>query len=458
MFFRHLDNRSLGRRLGIGLAAGLVVIFILQTTAVFWIAYQLAEQNVLEHLRHESETLLAMTSIRHHTLHIDHTFHALQYHRPFSGHYYQLRSNNGSPDIRSRSLWDANLPDNHLQVGASQAVRRQLFGQSLLILHSAYERDGELVRITVAEEMDHQNHLTRQLMLADAVVFAVAMLLLWWWQQWTLHRAMGVLQRLRQDMQELWDGRRDRLPTAHIPMELSPLVEEFNYMIERLQQRMQRTRNALGDLAHSLKTPLARIHQLLDNEPFDARARQQLRRASEQIHQRIEHELRIAQLSGIRTVPDRLPLHKEASELIEAMRTLYPQQHIVLDCPAMLCLMVDREDILELLGNVLDNACKWARSYVSLKLVWQDGELVVTVEDDGPGMPEEELASLPQRGVRLDERKQGHGLGLSIVAAILAEYNGRWQLQRSSQLGGACVCLYLPVRRCAVREERNKNE
>ncbi len=452
MFFRHLADPSLERQLGLGLALGLVVIFLMQTAAVFWIASRLAEQNVLDHLEHETETLLGISAFEGSRLRFRVPLQALQYHRPFSGHYYELQGGDGPP-LRSRSLWDAKLPENSVRVGESRHMRRKMFDQSLLILQRAFEREGRVVRITVAEEMEHQNRLTERLMLADASVFAVAVLLLWWWQQWSLRRTMRVLQRLRQDMQDLWDGRRDRLQIAHAPSEIQPLIYEFNAMIDRLQHRMQRTRLALGDLAHSLKTPLARIHQLLDAGEWNADMRAQLRQACEQIQQRVERELRIARLSGIKAVPGRLALHREASDLIDAMRTLYPEKDLRLHCSEALCLMADREDVMELLGNLLDNACKWATARVRLRLSYEEGVLQAVVEDDGPGMPDDALPILQQRGTRLDERKAGHGLGLSIVAAIVREYEGEWHARRSEKLGGACIVVRLPLRSCLRQQE-----
>lgn len=447
MFFRNLNNASLGHRLGLGLGAGLVVMFLLQTAAIWQIAARLVEQNVLGNLEHESETLLSMTNFAGQTLQLNAPLHALQYHRPFSGHYYQIRSDNDTVGLRSRSLWDANLPLNGLKTGESDHLYVKLFDQSLLVLNQVYERDGKRIRISVAEEVNHQNILVDRLMLGFGVVFALAMLLLWLWQQWSLRRAMFILQVTRQDMEDIWEGRRESLPVSQTPSEIQPVVEAFNHMLERLQHRMQRTRSALGDLAHSLKTPLARIHQILDS-PLDETAKQELRQASEQIQQRIERELRIAQLAGIKSALGRIRLHQEAQDLIDAMTTLYPDKKLSLDCPKRLCLMADREDIIELLGNLIDNACKWAESQVAVNIHYMDGALNIRVEDDGCGMPDDALPALQQRGVRLDEQVAGHGLGLAIVAAVIREYNGQWRCCHSPLWGGACVEVSLLLSEC----------
>jgi len=446
MFFRHRDNESLGHRLGIGLAVGLVVIFLLQTAVIWLIASRLVEQNVLGNLEHESETLLSMTAVDGNRLHFDTPLHALQYHRPFSGHYFHIRSDADNTGLRSRSLWDANLPMEKMPTGESNHSYSHLFSQRLLVLNRVYERDGQRIYISVAEEVNHQNALVRRLMLGFGVVFAITVFLLWLWQQWTLRHAMRVLQVVRQDMDDVWNGRRDRLPLSQTPEEILPMIEAFNAMLERLQQRMQRTRSALGDLAHSLKTPLASIQQHLD-APFTEEARESLQQASNQIKERIERELRIAQLAGVQSALGHVRVDQEAADLVSALATLNPDKVIQLHCPASLSLMADREDILELLGNLVDNACKWAKSRIVVRIVYNDlQQLRLTVEDDGPGMPASALPSLQQRGFRLDEQTAGHGLGLSIVAAIVREYNGTWEYQASEALGGALLMVQLPLR------------
>ncbi len=447
MFFRNLDNASLGHRLGMGLAAGLVVIFLLQTAATWLITSRLVEQNVLGNLEHESETLLAMTNFSGKTLTFSVPLHALQYHRPFSGHYYQIRSDNAPIGLRSRSLWDETLPENHLETGASHYFYIQLFDQSLLVLNQVYERDGKHIRISVAEELNHQHILMNRLMLGFSLIFALAILLLWLWQQWSLHRAMKILQVTRENMNDIWQGRRESLPVDQTPSEIRPVVEAFNNMLEQLQQRMQRTRSALGDLAHSLKTPLARIHQILD-QPLDDAAKEELHQISDQIQQRIERELRIAQLAGKKSNLGRVNIYQEAQDLIFAMKTLHPQKQVSLHTPKQLCLMADREDIIELLGNLVDNACKWAQLKVSVTIEYTNEQLHVRVEDDGIGMPDNALPILQQRGTRLDEQVAGHGLGLAIVAAIVREYHGGWEVCESPHLGGACVDVVLMLKQC----------
>lgn len=447
MFFRNLNNASLGHRLGMGLAAGLVVIFLLQTAATWLITSRLVEDNILGNLEHESETLLAMTNFSAGALTFTVPLHALQYHRPFSGHYYQIRSDNDSLGLRSRSLWDESLPMNSLTTGTSHHFYIHLFDQSLLVLNQVYERDGKHIRISVAEEVNHQHILMNRLMLGFSLIFALAIILLWLWQQWSLHRAMKILQVTQKNMDDIWQGRRESLPVEQTPSEIRPVVEAFNSMLEQLQQRMQRTRSALGDLAHSLKTPLARIHQILD-QPLDHAAKQELHQISDQIQQRIERELRIAQLAGKKSNLGRVNLSQEAQDLVFAMTTLHPDKHVGLDCPKRLCLMADREDIIELLGNLVDNACKWAKSDVAITIEYNHEALNVRVEDDGHGMPENALPTVQQRGMRLDEQVAGHGLGLAIVAAIVKEYHGAWEVCQSPHLGGACIDVSLTLKPC----------
>jgi signal transduction histidine kinase len=160
------------------------------------------------------------------------------------------------------------------------------------------------------------------------------------------------------------------------------------------------------------------------------------------IHQRIETELKRARLSGTAQPGAGFNPRDELTALISLLDIQYRDKHLRFDLTAPdERAPFDREDMLELIGNLADNACKWARSQVSIKVECPQGHFMLTVADDGPGCPDEDLSDLTQRGLRLDEAPAGHGLGLSIVNDIVEFYGGTLCLGRSTALGGMMVAV-----------------
>ena len=229
-----------------------------------------------------------------------------------------------------------------------------------------------------------------------------------------------------------------------VPSEIAPLVDEVNRLLSVLRQRLTRSRNAMGNLAHALKTPMTRMVQILEREPATS-DRRQLAELVQQIEQRIEKEMSRARMAG-RAPGDLWPEPaQDVRDLVATLETVHQRHGIVdLEMQEGLHIVADREDIMELLGNLLDNAYKWATSRIILRLAADDG-LRILVEDDGPGLDEKKRQDVLRRGTRLDESKHGHGLGLAIVREIVAVYHGSLELGHSSLLGGLRVCVHLPA-------------
>lgn len=248
------------------------------------------------------------------------------------------------------------------------------------------------------------------------------------------------LRRVRNALAHVREGSAQRLD-GRFPAEIEPLANETNALIENNRRIVERARTQVGNLAHSLKTPLA---VLLNEAHALGGARGRLIADQAQTMQKqVEHYLQRARMAAQRdSVVFRTPVVPLMDRMARVMRKLNPGLDISLGLPsADVVFAGEREDLEEVLGNLLENAVKWATGKVAVSVIVvpperEDGGLFeIRIDDDGPGIPEDKAREAVKRGRRLDESKPGTGLGLAIVADIVAEYGGELQLTRS-QLGG----------------------
>jgi signal transduction histidine kinase len=357
--------------------------------------------------------------------------------RPFSGHYFQIR--HGKQSVRSRSLWDSVLPVQ--EPGINRAVEGPV-NQQLLILSRTYVVHGQSVLLSVAEDTSKLEATSLYFQKRLLALSLAALLLLLVIQVWGIRRGLKPLANLRKELQQLEWGETEKLRQP-VPAEISPLVEEVNRLLMVLQQRLLRSRNAMGNLSHALKTPLTLMFQILERRQDDEEYVKLLEQA-QRIEVHINRELSRARMAGQSPGGIWLKPEQDVRDLVSTLEAVYRQRiNFELQIEGMTSVSADREDMMELIGNLLDNACKWAKAQVVLKMHQQSG-LHIVIEDDGPGMnPEEQLLVLG-RGVRMDEAKQGHGLGLAIVREIVDAYNGKLELGRSDVLGGLRVLVCIP--------------
>lgn len=278
---------------------------------------------------------------------------------------------------------------------------------------------------------------------------AMVLLLL---QVGVLRWSLRPLTRVSRDMARVKNGQIERLPGPQ-PLELQPLTGSINAFIASEREHMTRYRNTLADLAHSLKTPLAVIRARLDADADDLRAtvHEQIERMSEIV----SYQLARAARSGHRLYHAPEPIAAHAESLVQGLEKVYASRGVLcefeLDPDA--CFHGEVGDLLEVLGNLLENAFKWARSRVLLTTRLESAtdttgrSLCIAVEDDGPGIADEQIERVMQRGVRGDEQVQGHGIGLAIVQDIVRNYAGRMMVDRSPELGGARFTLRFPLAR-----------
>jgi signal transduction histidine kinase len=264
-------------------------------------------------------------------------------------------------------------------------------------------------------------------------------------QRIIVRRSVAKLDGIRRDMLKLEHGQAVAL-AEDVPAEVRPLVVEFNQLLRRFEQRLRQSRNAVGNLAHSLKGPLNLLIRYSESDVINEQQRQDIAHNANHIGRLIESELKRARMAGRGAVGVRFDIDAELPAMIGLLEQVYSDKKVRVQYEVGddVELVHDRQDMLELIGNLLDNAVKWCDSLVVLKIHSADG-VVIDVDDDGPGCSPELLSQLTGRGVRLDESVSGHGLGLSIVKDIVDTYRGSLVLEHSDLLGGLHVSVYLPV-------------
>lgn len=264
-----------------------------------------------------------------------------------------------------------------------------------------------------------------------------------------VRRGLSPLEQLRNRLVAVRSGSESRI-TGMYPSEVQPLVDDLNALLAHRDEAVRRAVAKAGDLAHGLKTPLAVLTQEAERaraagqEEWAASLDEQVLRMRRQIDYHLAQARAAA--SGA-TLGATSSVRESADGLIRTMQRLYAGRHLDFDVAvdATHAVRVQREDLDEMLGNLLDNACKWARSRVHIAAdVTQEQFVSILIEDDGPGVANEKREAVLQRGVRADEAAPGSGLGLAIVRDLAALYRGEITLQ-SSSLGGLRAVLRLPA-------------
>ena len=434
--------KSIQSRLSLGLVAVLIVVGLILAQVSLWL-FEAGLQRYLEAgLRKESENLLVALVHGQNGLELDQQRISAAYNRQFSGYYFRIDFDANT--WRSRSLWDMELPQPDTP-GLHDGFELGPRGQQLLVLRADYRRQGRAISISVAQDytpMHDSFRRTQQIGLGLGLVALVLVLVL---QRLIVKRSLRPLERSREQIAQLQQGTRSQLDDE-VPSELEPLVAQINHLLAHTEDSLRRSRNALGNLGHALKTPLAVLFSLTASERLQAMPEfaAQIREQLEQIQQRLSRELNRARLAGDALPGAHFDCDVELPGLLSTLGMIHGDGLLVRpDVAPGLSLPWDREDLLELLGNLLDNACKWADSEVCLGIRQTPDSYLLWVDDDGPGIPEDARQRVLERGARLDEQMDGHGLGLGIVRDIAEAWNGRMDL-RASPLGGLRVYIELP--------------
>lgn len=382
---------------------------------------------------------------------------------PYAGLYWQVEAvsapASSAPVLRSRSLWDTvlQLPRDpqadgevHRHPGVGPA------GQAVRVLERTVRFETQGVgsgpeapawRLLVAAQTDELetavDHFTRQLALYLAVLGGALWLAAW------AQVGLGLrpLHQLQAAVQAVRRAEAPRL-AGTFPAEVAPLVDDFNRVLDQNQQGVQRARQMAGNLAHAIKTPLAVLGQLAHQLPDAATARQMTEQV-DTVRRQVDWHLGRARAAGAGAAGLRTPVAPVLDGLVRVMQKVHavrgdaPPLTIQVDCTPDLVFDGETQDLQEMVGNLLDNACKWGRGQVLVRAGPDQGRLCLTVSDDGPGLPEALCEQVLARGVRADEQVPGSGLGLDIVREVARLYGGTLALDRA-ELGGLRATLCLP--------------
>jgi signal transduction histidine kinase len=317
--------------------------------------------------------------------------------------------------------------------------------QSLLLMSGGYKKQKNKITISIAEDLNPINKNINQFKYWFSAMALGMLLILVILQALILRKSLQPLTRMHTELKLLQQGKLNKLSTES-PSELRPLIDEVNHLLTIMEQRLRRSRDALSDLAHAIKKPLTVIKQITDKDTIPDATKTTLIKQTDDIYQISDHILKRARLAGHSHTGAMFSFSDDLPSLIKTLDMMYANKTLLLstNVPDNVVCPVDREDMLELLGNLLDNAYKWATHKITLT-VNIDSELHICMEDDGPGTDLGKINELSKRGVRLDEKIQGHGFGLAITTDIVNDYNGSISFEHSNELGGFKADITLPL-------------
>ncbi len=379
-----------------------------------------------------------------------------RFNRPLSGLYWQVESPIGDMLLRSRSLWDATIAVARDASADGGASLQEVSGPEKSLLR-AVVRDVQIpatggakaLRIVVA--VDHGDiTAATDAFAADAipslVVLAVLLIAALWFQ---ITVGLAPLARLRNGVADIVSGAATRLSTE-VPTEVVPLVDEINNLLAAREGAIAKARSHAADLAHGMKTPLqvlaADVRTL--REKGETQVADEIDQVATTLRRHVERELARARIgAGAATDLAETNLRGAAERVVSVLERTPRGSTIAfaVDAPADLAVPVDEADLVEILGSLAENACRFAATHVRIEVKDTGGAITIAVVDDGPGIPEAQREVVLQRGTRLDLRSEGSGLGLSIVAETAEAYGGSLSLEDAAP--GLRVVVTIPRRR-----------
>ena len=354
------------------------------------------------------------------------------YRQPYSGHYWQVSL--GDEERRSRSLWDYRLlpPDDLILPGRTRVLslngpqdeRLVVLEKSLLVNAEGQSLPLRILVATDRTAMQQARHDFMQELLPFLGVLAALLLAAFWMQ---IRVGLQPLSQVSDRVQALASGDRMRIGTD-LPDEVVPLSQQIDQLLDQRDTELARARHRAADLAHGFKTPLQAL--LGDAEKLREQAQPAMAEGIETVvgamRRLVDRELTRARIQSDRNTAEANP-HLVINRVIKVLQRTPTGADILWDIAADpdLRARIDPNDLTEALGALLENAMRHARTQVSVKAVRQGRHAVISIRDDGPGVPETALKHLTQRGVRLDESGDGQGIGLAIVTDVIDAAGGQ---------------------------------
>ncbi len=432
---------SLRRRLLLVAGIGLVLVSVLASILLGELFKRSARDRLDHELQQDMLTLLAQAEVDPEgQLRLRQEPNDARFQRVFSGAYWQIADQQGKVLLQSRSLWDQTLA-----ATADGPTQRNLAGPMQQSLRARVQqvRLPRAAQAYVAVVANDRSALD-----ADVAAFrqrtaiALAVLVAAWLAVLAsqVHFGLRPLRGLRQQLERIRRGEAERIDRRQLDLEIAPLADELDALLDHHQRMVARARSSAEDLAHALKTPLSVLAAETQGDGRDWR--RTLHEQGARMRASIDRYLAAGLAVDHRQRSEVAPA---AEALCRLMTRVHASRgiHFRVDVAPGLAFAGAVTDLEEMLGNLLDNAGKWARHDVRLRALAQQDRLHIEVRDDGPGLDEAKLESVLQRGVRLDERVEGSGLGLAIAADIAASHGG--SLRLSNENPGLRARLELPL-------------
>ncbi|MEA2953385.1 MAG: hypothetical protein QOJ96_2905 [Alphaproteobacteria bacterium] len=442
-------------------ATGWTVVILIVTAVVLSSLYRHAVERTFDRrLELYLRTLVAdLTSPEEPGIRFAQSLSEKPFDLPLSGWYWQVTRLDGKKDVRSsRSLWDGGLP--HLQraeVPTEIGEPRTGYVQGpedvtlrLAELPLDLGDDGRFL-VSVAGDASEIEDETYAFYRTLAITFGALTVVLLLTTMFQVRFGLAPLKRISEALTAIRSGTAERLE-GKFPDEIAPLARETNALIDANREIVERARTHVGNLAHALKTPLSVMVNEASSrgdDPFAMKVREQTDIMRDQVTRHLERARLAARLTVIATLTDVPPV---VTSLARSMEKIHRDKELAIevDAPEHARFLGERQDLEEMIGNLLDNACKWAQSRVAVEVICErpdagsDRQVVrIVVDDDGRGLSPSEREQVAHRGRRLDETKPGSGLGLSIVVELAGLYGGALNLG-TAPIGGLRAELVLP--------------
>ncbi len=407
-----------------------------------------AEQALMEKLQVQVYSLLSVAemdeSLR---LKMPPVLREPRFENPGSGLYAEIRLSDKSLVWRSRSAIGVDLPvlDNILQGEFVFLKDRHFFVLQYSVLWESQTKFQRNYIFIVAEDGRFLFNQVAQFRMTLMKWLSGIGLLLICVQLVLLHWGLKPLRQIGKDLALIEAGKKEKLDGRY-PAEIQILVKSLNGLIFSERAHLERYRNTLADLAHSLKTPLAIIRGCLQDRSCNP---QLVHEQVDRMNEIVEYQLQKAAAKGQKKITGSVNLCQILEKIISSLKKVYQEKNITFELQGdgQCQVFCEEGDLYEVAGNLLDNAAKWCDHQVKVTVLELDDleySLLMTIEDDGPGIAPDKINEILQRGVRADENIEGHGIGMAVVRELVTLLGGRLQAEKSQELGGIKWLVFWP--------------